>query len=123
MSCIHSASLEGHYHMVESLLLNTDSVVDVNLQDSDGDTPLNLAAKMGFVNIVELLIKNGADQRLKNKDGLTAVLSAMVESRVPVVTYLLRAGGSSVNIINAGDNVVHVSEYDFIHLSKMNLFT
>ncbi|MBU1341834.1 MAG: ankyrin repeat domain-containing protein [Proteobacteria bacterium] len=45
---------------------------DVNWQDKNGETPLHLAAKKGDAWFFELLIKNGANPRLKNEDGESA---------------------------------------------------
>ena len=59
MSCIHSAVIGGHYHVVESLLIHDGVAVD--LRDADLETPLNLASRNGFINIVKLLIIVGYD--------------------------------------------------------------
>lgn len=108
MSCIHSAALGGHYHVVEFILSN--GCKSVNLRDEDDETPLHLASKMGFINIVNLLMDNGADQALKNKDGVTAAMWAMTESQVDVVELLLdraqRSGGKELAaVVNACDKV------------------
>jgi ankyrin repeat protein len=115
MSCIHSACLGGHYHLVESLLLTgCDGIVDS--RDEDGETPLNLASRMGFVNIVKLLIDNGADQRLKNNDGVAAVLWAMLESREEVVSFLLRAKNADLNTFDNVSRRTHMCLRFFIHV-------
>ena len=106
MSCIHSASCRGHYHIVESLL---NDGADVNLQDEDNETPLHFAARHGHINIVKLLIENGADYRLKNSDGMSPALWAMTESNVDVVIYLLQVaideGSDLQSFVNACDKV------------------
>jgi ankyrin repeat protein len=106
MTCIHSASENGHYHLVESLL--TDGV-DVNSRDEEDETPLNLAARRGFMNIVGLLIAKGADQKLKNKYGVSAAIWAMTESHVDVVIFLLRIAvekkDNLLDVVNACDKV------------------
>lgn len=106
MSCIHSAALGGHYHLVESLLQDG---VAVDLRDADFETPLNLAAKMGFINIVKLLVSHGADQQLRNKDGVTAILWAMMENHLEVVNFLMTACGADVL---CSDQVRYQSPYN-----------
>jgi hypothetical protein len=45
---------------------------DVNSTSSEGDTPLHTAASLGNLEIVEVLIQNGADHTVKNDNGKTA---------------------------------------------------
>lgn len=45
---------------------------DVNLQDNMGCTALMRVAYAGFDELVKLLVKNGADTKIVDKDGRTA---------------------------------------------------
>ena len=58
--------------MIQWLLgLNKDAtIIDVNARDGDGDTPLH---HCDDVNSAKLLIEGGADFRLQNSEGLTAL--------------------------------------------------
>lgn len=58
--------------MIRWLLgLNKDAtIIDVNARDGDGDTPLH---HCDDVNSAKLLIEGGADFRLQNDEGLTAL--------------------------------------------------
>lgn len=42
---------------------------DINIQDMEGRTPLFYAAHHDFMNIVDVLIKSGADWNIKNNKG------------------------------------------------------
>jgi len=54
----------------EALALFGDD--DINQSDQDGMTPLMVATKSAHPNIVKLLMENGANPRLKNKEGARA---------------------------------------------------
>ncbi len=43
--------------------------IDINAQDKEGNTPLHLAVKCGLPEIVKLLLENGANRNLRNKEG------------------------------------------------------
>ncbi len=45
---------------------------DVNAQDCEGNTPLAIAARYGFVKIAQILLDKNADTTIKNKNGDTA---------------------------------------------------
>lgn len=59
------------YQIIYSLI-NKD--VLINISDNNGDTPLLLATKKGLYNIVDLLINNGADINIVNKNGINILL-------------------------------------------------
>ena len=48
---------------------------DINARDADGNTPLILAARHGDLAIVHMLIKKGANLRVKNNGGYDALLA------------------------------------------------
>lgn len=60
----------GSNYCVERLL---KFPVDINAKTANGDTPLILAARSGYEEIVKLLIDAGADLRHKNAEGRTAL--------------------------------------------------
>lgn len=55
---------------VRSLLSNDKIRQCVNRQDRNGDTPLISAVKAGNHALCDVLVENGADKSIKNKDGL-----------------------------------------------------
>jgi len=69
----------------------------------NGTTPLHVAAEKGYPDIVQLLIKFGADYRKKNSDGLTALEIALAKKKFIQTTEILHNAGRS-NPPNFGQN-------------------
>ncbi len=69
---LHAACGYARDEVIRWLLgLNKDAtIIDVNARDGDGDTPLH---HCDDVNSAKLLIEGGADFRLQNDEGLTAL--------------------------------------------------
>ncbi|MBV9867986.1 MAG: ankyrin repeat domain-containing protein [Abitibacteriaceae bacterium] len=68
---------------------------DVNFQDDVWSSPLSFAVACGSVPLVETLIRHGADVNLQDKvenRGTTALITAAIYKRAPVVQALLAAG-------------------------------
>jgi len=57
---------------------------DVNAKDEFGYTALHLAADRGNINVVELLLKHGADPTIKDGDGLSAAEIAQVAGHAEI---------------------------------------
>ena len=78
--------------------------VDVNKVDSDyGYTPLYLAAERGHIDIVKLLINNGANISEKSSDGETPLYWVAREGYVDIVKLLLSAGADPYIADNEGE--------------------
>ena len=69
---LHAACGYGRIEIIQWLLgLNKESaVIDINAKDGDGDTPLH---HCDDIDSAKLLIEAGADFRLKNDEGKTAL--------------------------------------------------
>lgn len=75
---IHAAASYNNLDLLRYLLNNGG---DVNIQDSDGDTPLHHTENLG---VVKVLIKEfNADYRIKNKEGLNAKEYFIQEDEFP----------------------------------------
>lgn len=74
------------HHLVNSCLL------DVNIQDVDGITPLMLASQINDCESVDVLIRRGADISLCDRLGRNALHHAVEQQSDGVVSRLLRAG-------------------------------
>ncbi len=87
----------GHLDIVKLLL--AANKVEVNIQNNKNGTALMLAAKNGYSNIVELLLKYGADVNLKDGRSNTALMVAAFNGHLEIVELLL-AYGADANIQN-----------------------
>jgi len=63
----------GHRDLVSDLLQNDASSFSINATDAEGATALMLAAGIGDIDVVDLLLAAGADPTMQNNDGSTAV--------------------------------------------------
>jgi ankyrin repeat protein len=91
---LHAASIFGLRILVAKLLLEKGA--DVNSRDSNGQTPLSLAAEKGHEAVVALLHKQGADVDSKDKNGQTP-LSWATESGHEAAAKRLLEQGAEVN--------------------------
>ena len=71
----------------------------VNAANSDKDTPLHWVASEGHIEVVKILLAEGADVNACNKDQNTPLLVACAEGHPEVVKQLL-AGGANVQMYN-----------------------
>lgn len=65
---------------------------DPNLQESNGDTPLIAAARVGFMDAMEILLKLGAKVDLANRMGETPLIVAVQQREVDATKMLLASG-------------------------------
>jgi ankyrin repeat protein len=67
---------------------------DLNLLDDGGLTPLHLAVLHCHTNVVDLLLKNGADVNHEGKDNETPLHLAAQEGCIDAVSMLLEKGAN-----------------------------
>lgn len=84
-TALHAAVKAGNGIAAEFLLLNG---AKINSLDAYLNSPLHIAASNGFTLIVCQLMKRGADQRLKNHRGETALDLAVEGKHADIVTLL-----------------------------------
>jgi hypothetical protein len=83
--------------------------LDVNIKDSEDNTPLHYACEKGLIDIVSSLIKNklsaGLDPTIKNKKGLNPVHVACLHNHTDIVKSLLTSfnGTNSKIILSPND--------------------
>jgi ankyrin repeat protein len=87
-SALHAASYSDHQEVAAVLLAYR---ADVNAS-ADGWTPLHQAAESGSPELVELLLSNGADTKVKSKGGLTPLTLAKSNFDKGVVEVFVRHG-------------------------------
>ena len=62
-----------HKHQIATMTALLDAGADPNRTDRRGVTPLMMAAGYGYTDMVSVLLKHGADTRLRDRDGSTAL--------------------------------------------------
>ena len=71
--------------------------VDINTRNHFGQTPLMIAAILGNLDIVTILLENKADLDYIDKNGLTALMLAARNGQLPVAELLLN-NGADINV-------------------------
>ncbi|XP_048577386.1 transient receptor potential cation channel subfamily A member 1 isoform X2 [Nematostella vectensis] len=88
---LHSAVTSGSIQTVKTFLGRTmDSNVLLEMQDSNGNTALHLACANDEVKIVKLLLDEGADVTMRNKDDKTCLDVAIDWERTEVAKALIQ---------------------------------
>ena len=85
-TALHSASFKGHPQVVRYLLRHG---VNVNVRDSENDTPLLLASFKGHLDVVQCLLEHGADVNLLDNYLNAPLALATYYGHVNVVRLLL----------------------------------
>ena len=88
-TALFNAILKSRTHMVESLFKHG---VDVNVQNSDGMSPLMAAASIGNVEVMGMLVAKGADLWAVNVLGETARDVAVRYCKAEAASFLQAAG-------------------------------
>jgi len=96
MTALHWAALNGNAGMAE-LLIHAGANVRATTR-LGAYTPLFMAAKAGFPNLIDVLLKGGADARSAAVDGLTPLMMAASSGSADAVRRLIEAG-ADVNAI------------------------
>lgn len=85
---------ENDVKKVEKLLKNTK---DLDYKNHYGNTPLNIACEKGFNEIVELLLKAGANPCLGNFDGYFPLYIACYYEKLDTIKLLLKFDSVDIN--------------------------
>ena len=73
-----------------------------NIEDKNGNTPIQLAAQLGFVEGIEALISAGARVEATNDAGETPLITAIHRRDVAMVRLLLEKGADADRTDNSG---------------------
>ena len=84
-------------NFIESLGTDDINYIETNWHDeyriyeygNDGDTPINLACKLGFLNIVKLLMDKEVNMEYRNLKDRHPIHSASIHGHVEIVDYLI----------------------------------
>ena len=91
----------GQIEKVERFLKSNK--IDINSQDEYGKTALICATDMGYKDILELLIKGGANLNIQDEYGKTALIYSAQTGYKDVVELLIK-GGADLNIQEENSN-------------------
>eukprot|EP01096_Ripella_sp_DP13-Kostka_P013910 TRINITY_DN6148_c0_g1_i1.p1 TRINITY_DN6148_c0_g1~~TRINITY_DN6148_c0_g1_i1.p1 ORF type:complete len:255 (+),score=88.63 TRINITY_DN6148_c0_g1_i1:10-774(+) len=86
------ASTSGDFEKVSSLIASNPTPEFVNETSSLGETALHMAADRGFLNIVEILVKNGANVNHQDGDGFTPLHMACTSGHEDIAMFLVQNG-------------------------------
>ncbi len=80
-----------------------------NIRDNDGNTPLHIAAQIGFLEAADWLRIVNADLNARNNRGETPLILAVQQRNAPMVRQLIEAGANP----NIADSVIGLSARDY----------
>lgn len=100
-SLLHYAAYRGYLEMCHLLIsLN----VPINEMDKEQNTPLMLAITAHKIDVIQYLVRTGANITLKGTDGMTALHVSSKCGNLQACKILLEAGASIKNYINCQDD-------------------
>jgi uncharacterized protein len=80
-----------------------------DMQNRSGDTPLTLAAQIGWAEGADLLLRRGASVNLPNSRGETPLILAVQQRNLPLVRLLLAKGANPKHT----DSIAGLSAIDY----------
>lgn len=89
-TCLHWAVLHGDSETTTLIL--QQGRVNPNAADAQGETPLLLAARRGYKDLLQLLLEMGAAVDLCNAAGITPLINSAFFGHLPAVELLLGRG-------------------------------
>ncbi|KAI8671993.1 hypothetical protein NCS56_00661600 [Fusarium sp. Ph1] len=93
---LQTAIIWGHYHVAKILVT---SGADLTVRDTEGRTPLLMAARLGQPEMVQLLLNHGADINDKDNDSYSVVHTAVNAGEYQALDLLLKYGAD----VESGD--------------------
>ncbi|XP_010873424.2 photoreceptor ankyrin repeat protein [Esox lucius] len=81
--------------------LHTCPLIDINHQDSEGNTALMIAAQAGFISILNFILNYypKVDLEMRDMRGFTALIKAAMQGREDCVSSLIMAG-ANINVVD-----------------------
>jgi ankyrin repeat protein len=94
--------------------------VNINIQDSDGNTPLIYASYKGYYNIVKLLLEKGSDANICNKLNDNALIESLINGKLETSKILIEKT-DNVNIVTTGGTtaLTHACEKGYTEIIKL----
>ncbi|XP_023177418.1 myotrophin [Drosophila hydei] len=101
----------GELDAVQTAFSNDTQKVNTEIK---GRFPIHYAADFGQLNVLQFLVKLGADVNRKDKHGITPLLAAVWEGHTKCVEFLLEKGADKNGVTPDGQSYVDVAENDDI---------
>lgn len=93
-----AAALHGNVQEIKKYMAKG---AEVNCKDKNGNTPLNMVAKLSYYNLVRYFVEKGADVNTSNNDQITPLHYGVEYNNVKIVQLLLEKGAN----IDAQDSI------------------
>lgn len=78
--------MNGHFSVVQFIVENLlQPIESMNMQDSDGRTPLHEAAFRGYARVVRYLVRAGADTSIRHNGDGDALSDAVSADKFEVI--------------------------------------
>ncbi|XP_052739095.1 rabankyrin-5 isoform X2 [Bicyclus anynana] len=88
---------------------NVSLLPNLNLKNSEGDTPVSLALTEGHKHLVAPLIEGGADPNVRNGKGFTLLHQSIVEEDSRTAIFLLDHGADMNALTDAGETPLQLA--------------
>lgn len=113
---IESGIISGNINEVFELIDHVSDIMD----SADVNLPIHVASKHNNINIIKLLLDNGANINAINHWKTTPLMYAYVYGHLEVIRFLLKHG-ANMNMINywgqtAKDRALEYKHLDCVHL-------
>nr|AYV89281.1 death-associated kinase 1 isoform X2 [Tetranychus evansi] len=107
LAALFGAVEEGNLNGLQELV--NMSKIDINQANTHGETVVHVAAGLGQLEILKLLIKKGADFTLVDNHGDSAIYWAARQGHTQIIRYLYEKGLNVDSKNKAGETAVHVA--------------
>lgn len=96
-------------HNIQQIHALFEAGDDINCENEHKDTPLIIATRCGYINIMEILIEAGADVDCNNGNRHTALHIAAIYKRQNAVQLLVKSGADVNKIDMNGETALHIA--------------
>lgn len=93
----------GDCDELQKILETRDEKININLYDNEGQTALHQSCQIGSLKKVQILVKFGADVKLANRDGWSALHIACFGGHQDIALYLNSTKSRIKTVSSAAD--------------------
>ena len=107
LTALHSGAARGSERCVGQILDRHPALVDI--QDTEGASPLFYAASSGQLGCVRLLLERSAEVTLRDRLGRTVLACAVASNNTQIMETLQAAGADLLATTCEGDTILHLA--------------